>query len=179
MTHFNSRVLTLGFLLFFIACNGAGSEENHGFGSGLDLSTPYVNKTDIASINEAFSLHDNAPWGFKHVGIDFFPAESLKPFRTSCAGKVDKVELWQNGEKWQVNIIISCNAEFILLYSFEPFTQDEKTGQDQLAQILINVHFSLKKNNEFICPKAYFTEAAYQSIMDIIHKKHPDWEMCY
>ena len=201
MPHFNSRVLALGLLLFFIACKSAGSEENDEFGSGLDLSTPYVNESDIAFINEAFSLHDNAPWGFKHVGIDFFPAESLKAFRTSCAGKVDKVELWKNGEKWQVNIIISCNAEFILLYSFEPFTQDEKTGQDQLAQISIkegvsveknekignliitanggHVHFSLKQNNEFICPKAYFTEAAYQSIMDIIHKKHPDWEMCY
>ena len=178
MPRFNSRVLALGLISLFVACKGAGSEQNDEFGSGLDLTTPYVNEADIASINEAFSLHDNAPWGFKHVGIDFFPAEILKPFRTSCAGKVDRVELWQNGEKWQVNIIISCNAEFILLYSFEPFTQDEKTGQDQLAQILIkegatveqnekignlivtanggHVHFSLKQNNEFICPCHYW-----------------------
>ena len=69
MSHFNSRVLTLGFLLFFIACKSAGSEENDEFGSGLDLSTPYVNKTDIASINEAFSLHDNAPWGLSLIHI--------------------------------------------------------------------------------------------------------------
>ena len=160
-----------------------------------------MNESDIERINEAFSLHENAPWGFKHVGIDFFPEESLKQFRTSCGGEVTNVELWQNGEKWQVNIIIACDKEFMLVYSFEPFTKEETVGQEQLKQITVkagdnvtkndvigalvlsegsgHVHFSLKQNNEFICPKEYFTEEGYDSIMRIIHKTHPDWEMCY
>ena len=167
----------------------------------MNLSTPYVNESDIERINEAFSLHENAPWGFKHVGIDFFPEESLKQFASSCDGEVTKMDLWQNGEKWQINLIINCDKKFLLLYSFEPFTTDASIGQEQLAQILVkvgdkvskddvigalaltvghgHVHFSLKQNNEFICPKEYFTEEAYDSIMRIIHKTHPDWEMCY
>jgi hypothetical protein len=187
-------------LSFIISCDEPDDEKEE-FGSGLNLSTPYVNEADIESINEAFSLHDGAPWGFKHVGIDFFTGKTLKQFSSSCDGEVTKVELWQNGEKWQVNIIIECDKEFMLVYSFEPFTKNETVGQTQLSQITVkagdtiakndvigalvisensgHVHFSLKQNNEFICPKKYFTEKAYLSIMRIIHKTHSEWEMCY
>jgi len=55
-------------LSFIISCDEPDDEKEE-FGSGLNLSTPYVNESDIERINEAFSLHENAPWGFKHVGI--------------------------------------------------------------------------------------------------------------
>jgi len=43
MPRFNSRVLALGLISLFVACKGAGSEQNDEFGSGEDLTTPYVN----------------------------------------------------------------------------------------------------------------------------------------
>ena len=187
-------------LLFLISCDEQGGTKDE-YGNELNLSAPYVNEADIESINEAFSLHDEATWGFRHVGIDFFPSKSLKQFKASCAGNVSKVELWQNKEKWQVNISIDCDEKFKLLYSFEPFTKNKAIGEEQLRQISIktgetikkddiigalvlsngtgHVHFSLKDNNEFICPEKYFTEDAFNSIMRIIYKTHPDWEMCY
>ena len=51
-----------------------------------------------------------------------------------------------------------------IIHSIE---QNEKIGNLIVTANGGHVHFSLKQNNEFICPKAYFTEAAYQSIMDI------------
>jgi len=188
-------------IFFLISCEDSEKLLDNDFGLGLNLSTPYVQEENIQSINEAFSLSDSAPWGFKHGGIDFFPKTNLVSFQSSCAGEVSKIELWKNGNKWQVNVIITCNDEFTILYIFEPFAADEKIGKEQLNQIVISkgetveknslignlilsnkgghVHFSLKQNNEFICPQDYFTEEAYLSIMRIIQNKNPDWKMCY
>ena len=196
------RQLAILLIIFvFISCEDSEKSLDDDFGLVLNLSTPYVQEKNIQSINEAFSLSDSAPWGFKHGGIDFFPRTNLVSFRSSCAGEVSKIELWKNGDKWQVNIIITCDDEFTILYSFEPFAADEKIGKEQLNQIVIikgepveknslignlilssqggHVHFSLKQNNKFICPQDYFTEEAYLSIMRIIQNKNPDRKMCY
>ena len=134
-------------IFFLISCEDSEKLLDNDFGLGLNLSTPYVQEENIQSINEAFSLSDSAPWGFKHGGIDFFPKTNLVSFRSSCAGEVSKIELWKNGDKWQVNIIITCDDEFTILYIFEPFAADEKIGKEQLNQIVISKGETLEKNS--------------------------------
>ncbi len=76
-----------------VACVDKWTHPN---GGDISMITPYVNQSDMASVNEAFSSDDSTPWGFAHDGVDFFPIGNLKPFQAVCSGVVDKVELWQN-----------------------------------------------------------------------------------
>ena len=169
----------------------------------ISLTTPYVNASDIASINEAFSSSATAPWGFEHNGIDFSPSGSLKPFQTVSSGVVEEVRLWQNNisSNWQVNIRIKFNSTYSVEYAFEPFSTVQSDGQTQRDNILVSVgeilsqariignlytagsgahvHFGLIKNGVAVCPEPYFSAAARDSILNLIHKDHPAWNMCY
>ena len=169
----------------------------------ISMITPYVNSSDIATINEAFSSDASAPWGFAHNGVDFPPTADLKPFRSASSGIVEEVHLWQNdfSLNWQVNITIRYDSTYSVVYVFEPFSQDPAVGQTQLnnikvslGQVLsqgdiignlygagsgVHVHFGLMKNDTAICPEPYFTSEARTSILDLIHQDHPTWNMCY
>jgi len=114
------------------------------------LVTPYVNESDMASINEAFSSDGSmSPWGFVHDGIDLFPRGSLKPFRAACAGVVDSVQLQRNEvtSNWQVNVLIECNpyvpntegyfSPLATVYAFEPRSTVQTDGQAQLDNIIV------------------------------------------
>ncbi len=85
------------------------------------MVTPFVSESDMASVKEGFSsAGSSSPWGFVHDGIDFFPKGNLKPFRATCSGVVDSVQLQQNSvtSNWQVNLLIVCN----------PYVPDPNTG---------------------------------------------------
>lgn len=169
----------------------------------ISMGTPYVTSTDIASINEAFSSTASAPWGFAHNGIDFPPAANNTPFQAVSSGTVESIDLMQNNvtSNWQVNVRIRFNATYATDHIFEPFTTSLADGQTQRANITLSVgqsvaqgdiigtllvvgngahvHFGLLQNNTAICPEAFFTAVAKTSILDLIHKNHPTWNMCY
>lgn len=180
--------------------NGGGGDGN---GGDISMITPYVNQSDMASVNEAFSSDDSAPWGFTHDGVDFFPIGNLKPFQAVCSGVVDKVELWQNNisSNWQVNVRIICNSTYSVEYGFEPMTTVQSDGETQIANILVSegqtvtqgdligylftsgegshVHFGFFRNWDAICPEPYFTQEARDSILDLIRIVWPGANMCY
>jgi hypothetical protein len=183
--------------------DGNGGGDGDGNGGDISMITPYVNESDMASVNEAFSSDDSAPWGFAHNGIDFFPIGNLKPFQAVCSGDIDTVALWQNdiSLNWQVNVRIICNSTYSVDYAFEPMTPVQADGETQLANISVSVgqaisqgdiigylftsgegshvHFGFYKNSVSICPESYFTPEARDSILNLIHKDNPDWNMCY
>ena len=123
--------------------------------------------------------------------------------RAACSGKVDSVELWQNdiSSNWQVNVRILCNSTYSAEYGFEPMSPSKGDGETQLANISVaegqtvfqgdiignlyagrqyaHIHFGLLKNWIAICPEPYFTIEAKASIMRLIHKNFPSWNMCY
>jgi murein DD-endopeptidase MepM/ murein hydrolase activator NlpD len=165
------------------------------------MITPFCDTSDVASVNEAFSSTSNAPWGFAHSGIDFFPTQNLRPFRSAAAGTVREFRLWQNGQNWQVNVGIQYNATYTVQYSFEPFSSVEADGQTQLANMRVtagekvargdtigylyvaggaaHVDFGLGKNNQRICPEPYFTPEARQAVLAVTRKTYPGAQMCY
>lgn len=169
----------------------------------ISMVTPYITSTDIASINEAFSSTASAPWGFAHNGIDFFPVANNTPFRVVSSGTVESIDLMQNNvtSNWQVNVRIRFNPTYATDHIFEPFTTSLADGQTQRATIAVSVgqpvsqgdiigtllvvgngahvHFGLNQNNTAICPEPFFTAAAKTSVLDLIHKNHPTWNMCY
>ncbi len=200
-------ILSASLMVFLATCGGGngGNESGCGTGSGGEISmiTPYVNESDMVSINEAFSSNDSAPWGFAHNGIDFFPNGNSKPFQAVSSGVVEDVKLWQNDKSlnWQVNVSIKYNGTYSVEYAFEPFSTAQSDGDTQRANILVSagqnilqgdiignlytvgsgahVHFGLYKNGVAICPEPYLTPTSKDSILNLIHKDHPDWNMCY
>jgi hypothetical protein len=178
--------------------NGGGEDGNSG---DISMITPYVNETDMTRV-DPFSSSNNSPWGRAHDGIDFHATGNFKPFQAVCSGVVDDVILWQNNINWQVNVRIIYNSTYSVEYAFEPMTNVQSDGETQLANISVSdgqtvsqgdtigylctaheeyahVHFGLHKNWVAICPEPYFTPEARNSILGLIHKDHPDWNMCY
>lgn len=169
----------------------------------ISMITPYVNTSDMASINEAFSSDESCPWGFEHNGIDFFPNGNLKPFQAVSSGVIEEVDLFQNDKtsNWQVNVIISHNSLYRVTYAFEPMSLDEEDGNIQMDNILVSVgqdvsqgdiigylhtrgsgahiHFSLLKFWDAICPEPYFTSGARDSILFLLQQTWAGANMCY
>lgn len=193
-------------LIVWHGCNGGGSESTIGGGGGSDnisMTTPYVSSTDIASINEAFSSTSSAPWGFAHLGIDFFPTGNYKPFQAVASGTVEKIDLVQNeiSNNWQVSVTIKVNSTYSVEYAFEPMSTVTEDGTTQRANISVSVgqnvaqgdvvgnlftaglgahvDFGLFENWTSICPESYFTPEARDSILNVIREDNPAWNMCY
>lgn len=183
--------------------NGVNFTNSGGGGDNISMLTPYLSNSDMASINEAFSSTSSAPWGFQHNGVDFFPAGNNKPFQAVASGTVEAVSLWQNNltSNWQVNVRIKVNPTYSVEYAFESFSASRTDGNTQLANISVSVgqivtqgntignlltvnpgahvHFTLLLNSISICPENYFTVSAKDSLLALIHKDHPTWNMCY
>ena len=175
--------------------------ENGNGGEMSTICTPYINETDMTRI-VPFSSSDNCPWGRAHGGISFHATGNLKPFQAVCSGMVNKVMLLQNNINWQVNVRITFNSTYAVKYAFKPMTNLQSDGETQLANISVldgqsvsqgdiigylytaheeyaHVYFCLHKNLDAICPEPYFTPEARDSILNLIHKDNPDWNMCY
>ena len=162
------------------------------------LITPYVNEFDILNIRDGVSTiyaPEDVPWDIVHDGIDIYPKKDLAPFQAVCSGRVH----WMYTGSEQVTVMLACDSTYTAEYNFE--TQLPGTGQIQLGLIDVevgqvvlqgepfgklyaageeaHVHFSFHKNWVPICPEPYFSPAAASSILSLLHKKHPNADMCY
>ncbi len=173
--------------------------------TNLKMITPYLNETDISSINEAFSNTESSPWGFKHVGIDFTPASDLIPIQAVADGTIEKLASSKSSgqQGWHTELCINHNP-FLICYNFETFSSDDAVGQKQSTNIFVKNGDGVKQGNLIgklvrggdgahldlgilrtggsgarICPEPHFTEEAKASILRLIHKDHPTWKLCY
>ena len=100
---------------------------------------------------------------------------------------------------------IRFNNTYSVEYVFEPMTSSRSDGEAQLENILVSkgqtvkqgqmigrlyaasegahVHFGLYKHatangNPAICPGPYFTPTARSSILNLIHHKYPNSNIC-
>ena len=174
--------------------------------SAFAMVEPFVNAGDVSDIREAFSTRADAPWGFAHDGIDFFPAGDLAGFQASASGKIEDVDLRRNDRSgnWQVNVSIRYDSNYSIEYVFEPFTSSAADGEAQNSQILVrkgqnvaardligrlvvrgesaHVHFGLIDRDgkkAAICPEPFFTPAAREAVLALLHRRHPTWPMCF
>jgi murein DD-endopeptidase MepM/ murein hydrolase activator NlpD len=163
----------------------------------LSLVTPYANESDMSDINDFFNAqYRNEPWGRIHDGLDADPAGDLKAYQSACAGRVNKLYTFDD----QVMVMIDCDMTYSLGYNFECQALD--TGTTQYNNMLVaegqlvaqgetigylysaenptkaHVHFTLYQNAVPICPDPYFTQAARDSILNLISVVHTDVIMC-
>jgi murein DD-endopeptidase MepM/ murein hydrolase activator NlpD len=167
----------------------------------LSIITPYINEDDIISVNEAYSMSDDAPWGFTHPGVDF-STEYTIPIQAVTDGVICNVATTnEHGNMgWRTAFCITY-GDYAPCYSLETFSEDESIGEEQTASVLVendqvvkqgdivanlvyggsgaHIDFGIGHDNTRICPEPYFTEEAQESVMYLITKDHPDWPMCY
>jgi hypothetical protein len=119
----------------------------------FSLITPYVNESDMASINESFSVDDCAPWGFgDHLGIDFFPTgvigdpNEYKFFQSVCSGLVVSISPYYNTVggpngigQHQVNVEIEYDSTYSVIYAFETWSDIQADGGAQFSNILSHI----------------------------------------
>lgn len=104
------------------------------------LLTPYVNESDMASINALFNSRSDSgsPWQLNgiawiHDALDILPQANLQPFQAVCSGRV----LWVFASENDVDVMLACDSIFIANYHFEPQSLQGGTGQVQLANIAV------------------------------------------
>lgn len=176
--------------------NNAASLENN-------LVTPYLHESDISSINEAFSGSSNSGWGFAHNGIDLMTQKDLVPFRAAMDGKITNLSTSKENEQqgWHTGFCIE-HRPYLICYNFESFSADKDVGDRQKKEVFVkndsmvkkgdivgnliygnsgtHVHFGIMPiGKDAVCPEPYFTQEARESILRLIRKDHPDWQMCY
>jgi hypothetical protein len=168
-----------------------------------ELIAPFTDASAFGPVKEAFSATASAPWLFAHDGIDFFPLGDGTPLRAAALGTVVERTLWRNptSQNWQVNLRVVYDDHYEVEYVFEPFSAVTADGEAQLAAVVLapgttvvpgdpigsvkvagngaHLHFGLKKDEVAICPEPYFTEAGAAAVLDLIHRDHPTWAMCY
>ncbi len=167
------------------------------------MGVPFTNQTYIHAWNEGYSESDACPWGFKHNGLDYFFNDSA-PVLAMAPGQVWDVDFVDTGavdNKYHIRVNIRFNNAIVLHYGFEPWTNNENNARKQLEDLHIKVgdwvnlgdkiadfvayyesahiHFDVELNGIQVCPKNYFSEAAYNISMDLIHHFNPTWDMCY
>ena len=165
--------------------------------AALSLVTPYAIESDMREINDFFNAqYRDEPWGRIHDGLDVDPDGNLKAYQSACAGRVKKIYTFDD----QVMVMIDCDSTYTIGYNFE--SQAPNTGQIQYNNIMVvegqlvaqgeiigylysaenparaHVHFTLYKNAIPICPEPYFTQAAHDSIMNLIAVVHEEDIMC-
>jgi murein DD-endopeptidase MepM/ murein hydrolase activator NlpD len=167
------------------------------------IITPYVNESDIISANEAYSLDANNPyWGFSHPGVDFM-ADHTIDVQASISGTIGNLTVAEDPGQmgWHAGFCIDTATESSVCYNLETFSHDA-TIHDQLvaglrfsngthvnqgdviAQLVFggsgaHIDFGVTKPGTRVCPEPYFTDAARESVLRIIHILQPTWPMCY
>lgn len=167
------------------------------------IFTPYVNESDISSVNEAYSLiADNPYWGFWHPGVDFMITKESIPVQASTGGTIENlaVEKSTGIMGWHVGFCINHGLNSVC-YNLETFGSTDEIGNRQRDNIFVkngdvvnqgqvianlifggsgaHIDFGVTAPGTRVCPEPYFTEAARESVLRLIHIKQPTWPMCY
>ncbi len=199
-------ILVAGGVFYYQHKNEIGFDPEDRYESGrLDyMGVIYENRSDIIAFNEGYSESDNCPWGFVHNGIDFFFRNGSSVI-AAAPGRVESIEVRDNGpsvtNRFYIALVIRFNASVIVLYNFEPWTQNSTEKDQQLSLLNVEVgdwvgigdeiavfvkagsgahiHFGVGSNNQWHCPKQFYSDEAYTELMTMIHSFHPDWDLCY
>ncbi len=173
--------------------------------SSLDnMDVIYADRDDIYAFNEGYSESEDCPWAFVHNGIDYF-FRNGSPVLAAAPGLVVSITTPDRGagqeNRYHVTVQVRFNASIVLLYNFEPWTDDPDSAYRQLRLLNVavgdwvergeriatflylasgaHIHFGVIKDSTAVCPRPFFSQGAYSELMGLVHTYHPDWELCY
>ncbi len=164
------------------------------------LEVPFENESDIITVNGGFSTTNSCPWARAHLGFDF-EFRNNSNIIAAAPGKVVFMDIFQMsseiGGYYVMHIFIQFNATVIVNYGFEPWTTDRSDAERQFNMFSVKVgdwvnqsqkigtflrigesahiHFDVLENNNRERLDKYFSAAAHQKMMNLVHKFHPEW----
>ncbi|MDH3692513.1 MAG: M23 family metallopeptidase [Gammaproteobacteria bacterium] len=180
--------------------------EGESTDEGIITVAPYVDVKHIASVTGVYCQSGNCPWEPPtrlHDGIDFAPAEDFIPFQAVCTGVVRRIDKFLNegNGNWQVNVDIEHDATYGVGYAFEPMSPDSAVGDEQEANITVqvgtevspgavighlvkasdaaHVHFGFFRHFAQVCPEPYLASGVKTALFNLIRRDHPEWNICH
>ncbi|MFX0042134.1 MAG: M23 family metallopeptidase [Promethearchaeota archaeon] len=174
--------------------------------SPLDyVNTTFNSRLDIHNVTRTYSNTTACPWGSVHLGFDFYFRNNERVY-TAAPGLVKSIQIINSLEiitNYAINITIQFNDEIQCEYIFELWTSDINDVNTQLSNIYIlpnigewimlgwpigdfqqfdplgHVHFAIRENGDYPPICNYYTPAAYNIMMNLIHDYEPTWNLCY
>jgi len=169
----------------------------------LSMIAPYINESDVSSVNEAYSMDANNPyWGFVHPGVDFMITKPFIPVQAAVSGTIVNfaIEKSTGIMGWHAGFCIEFNPTYSICYNLESFGNTDEVGQRvtdavffkngdyvEQGQYIANliyggsgshIDFGIGTAGTRICPEPFFTDEARESVMRLIRIKQPNWPMC-
>jgi murein DD-endopeptidase MepM/ murein hydrolase activator NlpD len=166
----------------------------------------YANRSTQYGFFEGYSETNSCPWGFIHVGIDYFFYNNTEVV-AAAPGYVESISWRVNPDTtlnmYNIYIMIRFNSSIVLHYGFEPFTHVEGDQNRQLSMIEVQVgdwvmkgdviarflhveegahiHFGVRpgSGDQWLDPEPFFGSADHDEIMGLIHDYHPGWNLSY
>jgi murein DD-endopeptidase MepM/ murein hydrolase activator NlpD len=166
----------------------------------------YENRSAIYAFNEGYSETNSCPWGFIHIGIDYF-FNNNSDVVAAAPGYVESISWRLNPDTtlnmYNIYIVIRFNSSIVLHYGFEPFTHVEGDQDRQLSMLEVQVgdwvmkgdviarflhiesgahiHFGVRpgSGDEWLNPEPFFGSTDHSEIMGLIHDYHPGWNLSY
>ncbi|MBA7704424.1 hypothetical protein ES703_113232 [subsurface metagenome] len=168
------------------------------------VNTTFTSRLNIHNVTRAYSNTTACPWGSVHLGFDFYFKDNRRVY-AAAPGLVKSIQVINSLEvitNYALNITIQFNNEIQCEYIFELWTSDLNDITTQLSKIFINVgewimlgwnigdfqqfdplghvHFAIRENGDYPPLDEYFSPAAYNIMMDLIHDYEPTWNyLCY
>lgn len=168
------------------------------------VNTTFTSRLNIHNVTNAYSNTTVCPWGYIHKGFDLYYLQNRRIYAAS-PGKVITISVIDRGggvNRYAVNITTEFNSEIQCEYIFELWTSDVNDVNTQLSKIYINegewimlgwgigdfqqfdpsghVHLAIRENGDYPPLDKFFSPAAYNIMMDLIHDYEPTWDyLCY
>ena len=162
----------------------------------------YSNRSDIYTWTGGYSESSDCPWGAVHNGLDFF-LNNGSTVIAAAPGMVEEMRWRDDGSDdniYTISITIRFNSSVQIEYVFEPTTIDptDKEIQNEMLNVEVgdwvakgdiigeflmiggyaHIHFGTYMDGA-CCPKPFYSEEAYNEIMELVHSFEPGWELCY
>ncbi|MHA1734367.1 MAG: hypothetical protein ACTSU5_20700 [Promethearchaeota archaeon] len=205
-----SVVLLAGFWRMIFPNNSSDGEGGDSFDPGdryddsaLDeMGVIFKDANDICGFSEGFSTTESCPWGFVHLGIDFFFSNGSQ-FVAASPGQVIGVDPKQNERtgRYQVGLAIRFNTSVILNYNMECFSDLPEDADRQIAMLNVSVgtwvvkgqylgtflkigsgahvHFDVIEDEQKYCLEKYYGAPDLAELVELVHSYHPTWDVCY
>jgi len=165
----------------------------------------FNNESDIYTVNGAWSSTISCPWVMSHLGFDFALINNSKVL-AAAPGQVSAIHLMDWGtetdNRYMVGVSVRFNQTVYVNYGFEPWTTNINDHEHQQKLINISVgdwveigqeigrflqigpgahiHFDVIENDVRTRLDRYYSPAAYNRMIGLVHMWHPEWPyLCY
>ena len=171
--------------------------------SPLDfLIDPFEDISDISQVINGYSNTSSCPWGYVHLGFDFY-FDDMAKVMAAASGQITSIEIIDRfiSPRYFVRVIIKYNDTTQLIYDFETGTSLYTDAELMLSFISKNegdwlvldwnfalfrkicadshIFFTVEENGVRYPIDRYYSSYGFGIMEELVHSFHPTWNVCY